>query len=199
MSTSKPNKTQDAARAALMIKGVEKHYANVASLTVAGASHTPAEIVASLQTFVDLRQGVNDARAALRSKVAVERTQSPALRKLMSALVTVVKGSFGTSPDALADFGLAPNKARTPLTVEQKAAAAAKSKATRAARHTMGPKQRSEVKGTVTGVVVTPVTSTPATPAPSTSGTATAPAAASTATSGAPVQGASATSPASHA
>jgi hypothetical protein len=181
-----------------MIVGIKKHYANVASLTVAGVSHTPAEITASLQTFVDLRQSVNDARAALRSKVAAESAQSPALRSFMSALVTVVKGTLGPSPDVLADFGLVPNKVRTPLTIEQKAAAAAKRKSTRAARRTMGPKQRSEVKGDVTGVVVTPVTTPQATPAPSTSRNATAPAAAS-ATSGAPVQGAPATSSAPHA
>jgi hypothetical protein len=35
----------------------------------------------------------------------------------------------------------------------------AKRAATRAARHTMGPKQKKAVKGDVTGVVVTPVTS----------------------------------------
>jgi hypothetical protein len=43
---------------------------------------------------------------------------------------------------SLADFGLNPKKARTPLTIEEKAAAAAKRKATRAARHTMGSKQK---------------------------------------------------------
>ena len=60
----------------------------------------------------------------------------------------------------LADFGINP-KARAPLTVEAKAAAAAKRAATRAARHTMGSQQKKAIKGDVTGVLVTPITSTP--------------------------------------
>ena len=44
----------------------------------------------------------------------------------MAAFVAFVKATFGNSPDVLADFGLKPKKATTPLTVEQKAAAAAK-------------------------------------------------------------------------
>ena len=64
---------------------------------------------------------------------------------------------FGTQADVLADFGLAPEKARTPLTVEQKAAAAAKREATRVARGTKGAKAKKGIKGAVTGVVMTPV------------------------------------------
>jgi hypothetical protein len=66
--------------------------------------------------------------------------------------------AFGNQPDVLADFGLVPRKAPTPLTVEQKAAAAAKRKATRAARNTMGAVQKKKVVGTVTGVTITPIT-----------------------------------------
>jgi hypothetical protein len=67
-----------------------------------------------------------------------------------------VKAAHGTSPEALAAFGLHP-KARVPLTVEAQAAAIAKRAATRAARHTMGSRQKKAVKGDVTGVVVTPI------------------------------------------
>ena len=65
------------------------------------------------------------------------------------------KASYRNSPDVLADFGIT-SKARVAPTVESKAAAVAKRAATRAARHTMGPKQKEGVKGDVTGVVVTP-------------------------------------------
>jgi hypothetical protein len=57
----------------------------------------------------------------------------------------------------LADFGIS-TKTRTPLTVEQKAAAAAKRTATRAARGTKGAKQKKGIKGDVVGITVTPVT-----------------------------------------
>jgi hypothetical protein len=79
--------------------------------------------------------------------------------------VAVVKATWGTQPDVLADFGVPPKKARTPLTAQQKALAAAKRKSTRAARHTGGSKQKAAVKGNVTDIVITPVTA----PAPATS------------------------------
>jgi hypothetical protein len=46
-----------------------------------------------------------------------------------------------------------PRKAPAARTPEEKIAAAAKAKATRAARHTMGSKQKAKVKGTVTTIV----------------------------------------------
>jgi hypothetical protein len=67
-------------------------------------------------------------------------------------------GSPPHAPDILADFGLKAKKARTPLTVEQKAAVVAKNAATRLARGTKGATQKLGVTGAVTGVVVTPVT-----------------------------------------
>jgi hypothetical protein len=78
---------------------------------------------------------------------------APVIRDYQSYLVSLL----GNAPSTLADYGLAPRKVRAPLTSEQKAAAAAKSAATRAARHTMGTVQKKGVKGNVTGVVVTPI------------------------------------------
>jgi hypothetical protein len=169
-STTKVSKSRDVARATIMIAGIAKHYASTSSLMVDGASHTPAQLMASLQALVDMRKTVDDARAALMTRIETEKAQAPAARKLIAALVIVVKGSFGNSPDVLADFGVTPKKAPTPLTVEQKAAAAAKRSATRAARHTMGTKQRKGVKGQVTGISITTHTaSPPAAPSPATS------------------------------
>lgn len=84
----------------------------------------------------------------------------------MSAVIAFVRFNFGSDPEALADFGLKPPKARTPLTAEQKAAAAAKRKATREARGTKGPKAKKDIHGNVTAkLVVTPADpSTPAAP-----------------------------------
>jgi hypothetical protein len=119
-------------------------------------SFTPAQIAAKLQTLVNLRNDVDAAKATTKARLAAEKADMPALRTFMGAFVTYVKAVFGNQPEELADFGIHP-KARAPLTVEAKTAAAAKRKATRAARHTMGAKQKKSVKGAVTGIVVTPV------------------------------------------
>ena len=82
------------------------------------------------------------------------------MRAFLVAFVSFVRGTFGESPEVLADFGLLPKKVRKPLTVEQLAAAKAKRAATRKARGTTSKKQKLAVKGDVTGVVVTPITAT---------------------------------------
>jgi hypothetical protein len=163
-----------------LIAGTDKHLANLTQVMLAGGSFTPAQVTAQLQALVKLRTDVDAAKASTKAKIAAEKTDMPARRIFMDAVVSFVKAAFGNAPDVLADFGLHP-KARAPLTVEAKTAAAAKRKATRVARHTMGAKQKKGVKGAVTGIIVTPVTAaqpvatvpnSPSAPANSTAATA---------------------------
>jgi hypothetical protein len=159
LGTSK-NVTKEtrAALAASLAAGVVKRFPAGSSLTVGGATLTLTQIATELDGFSALRADVETARATLQGKIAAETAQAATMNAFISALVKVVRGSFGNQPAVLADFGLEPTKARTPLTSEQKVAAAAKSAATRAARGTTGSKAKKAIKGNVTGVTVTPVT-----------------------------------------
>src|ERR1019366_5257746 len=150
MSQMTTGKGTNTVLAKQLIAGAQKHFSAASSLTFGNATVTPAELEASVQTLVDLRAAVDDAKTATKAKIAAENAQGPPLRSRMAAFVAFVKASFGPTPDVLADFGLKPKKAPTPLTIEQKAAAAAKRAATRAARRTMGAKQKKAVKGTIT-------------------------------------------------
>jgi hypothetical protein len=150
-------KSSKAALAESLIAGTKLHFANVTSLAFDSATFTPAQIETAFQTLIDLRTAVEAAQAAAATKVAAEGNQAPAVLGLMTAYVAFVRNTFAKSPDVLADFGLKPKKARAPMTAVAKAAAAAKREATRAARNTMGSQQKKTVKGTVTGVTVTPV------------------------------------------
>jgi hypothetical protein len=151
----------------------------VASLTLASVVYTPAQITSALQTLVTLHGAVDTAKSVWKAKLAAVAAQAPALLSLMAALKSYVALTYSESPDVLADFGLPPKTVKTPLTTEQQAAAVAKRQATRAARGTKGSKAKLEVKGNVTGVVVTavtaasPVASSAAPSAPATSGSAT--------------------------
>jgi hypothetical protein len=166
MATKLDNKSQVVTSAKQLIAGATKYLTGTTPVVLLGTSVTPAEITAQLQSLVNLRADVDAAKAATKAKIAAEAAASPSLRALRSAFVTYVKAAYGSSPDVLADFGIQP-KPRAPLTVEAKAAAVAKRASTRAARHTLGSKQKEEIKGDVTGVVVTPVTaSAVAAPAP---------------------------------
>jgi hypothetical protein len=147
---SNTGKSNEVSRVKQLITGTKQHYPNGSqSLTVGGLSRTVNEFTALLQSFVDLREAVDTAKAVSKAKIEAERAQAPSLRGFISTFVTFVKGTFGNSPETLADFGIAPPKVRRPLTAEQKAAATLKRKATRAQRHTMGKNQRKAVKGSV--------------------------------------------------
>ena len=162
----KDSKGQVAAAAKQLIAGAEKHLTSTTQVSLLGSSYTPAQVTSTLQSLVTLRSDVDASKASTKAKIANEATQMPALRAYMSAFEAYVKAAFGSSPDVLADFGIIP-KARAPLTVEAKAAAAAKRASTRAARHTMGTKQKKAIKGDVTGVTLTPITA----PAPAVTAT----------------------------
>jgi hypothetical protein len=118
---------------------------------------TPAELTQRLQTLVTLRAAVNAAKATTKANLVTEASQTTPIVGLMTEFSAYLRVIYSKSPDVLADFGLKPRKPNTPLTVQAKAAAAAKRKATRAARHTMGKVQKQDVLGDVVGVTVTPV------------------------------------------
>jgi hypothetical protein len=158
MGTNTKSQVVDLAKQ--LIAGTEKRLAKGMQVPLVGSSFTPDQITSELQSVVNLRTDVDAAKATAKAKIAAETAQMPALRTFISAYVSFVRAAYGTSPDALADFGINP-KPRAQLTAEAKPAAAAKRKAIRAARHTMGSKQKLGVKGDVTGITVTPITATP--------------------------------------
>jgi hypothetical protein len=155
--------TDTAARVKQLILGTKKHYPNEGDkLTVGGATFTVSALTKVMQDFVDQREAVEASKATTRANVENERNQAPSRLAVIRAFETVVRGTFGNSADVLAEFGLAPRKARAPLTAEKVAAAAAKRLATREARHTMGKNQKKSVKGAVKAtLVVTPLGGSP--------------------------------------
>jgi hypothetical protein len=85
--------------------------------------------------------------------------RDPELAKFFDDYVAFVRVTIGAHADALVDFGLTTPKTRAPLTAEQKAVAAAKRKATRAARGTKSKKAKQSVHGSVDAkLIVTPTT-----------------------------------------
>jgi hypothetical protein len=162
VTTNTNDRNGKANEVAQIIAGAKKHFANpAAQVTIDGASTTIGEALAKMQTFVDNRAAVVTAQASAHEKVVTERAQAPAVLAFVDAFMAFVRVNLGQSPTALADFGKSPPKRRTPLTAEQNAIAAAKRRATREARGTMGPKQKKKVKGNVSAeLVVTPTPST---------------------------------------
>jgi len=165
--TNKNTKASLEQRIRGLIAGTQKHAPN-GSLTLGSATYTTPALVQLLTSLGDALDAVDAAKAsweeALKNEVDLQAKVEPVIRDY-EAWVAV---TFGGSPSTLADYGVTPRKVPTPLTAEQKASAAAKRKATRQARNTMGSQQKKKVKGTVpTTAPVTPPTATPpAAPSP---------------------------------
>jgi hypothetical protein len=163
-TTLKPTKAASLARMQAFVAGTQKHFP--------GQSITLGNTVLTADALVQLFTSLASAITALDTAQASAKDAGTALRGI-EAKVAPVAGdykrflltTFGTAAQSLADFGLQPPKARTPMTTEQKAAAKAKAAATRAARGTTSKKQKLAVTGNVTGVQITPIT-VPAAPPP---------------------------------
>src|SRR5260370_27679020 len=143
--------------------GLTKHRQALAALMIGGASHTVDDILAILQTRLAAANAAQSTRATWQSAVKADRDERVKTKTFVSGLRQALQVAFAGSIDALADFGLAPRKQRV-VTPEKKAPAAAKAKATRIARHTVGPKKKLAIKGTVPQAA--PATSPAAAPAP---------------------------------
>ncbi len=166
MSSSTSRATATAlAQVQALIAGTQKHFAS-ANFTLVGTAYTSATLVTTLTSLANALSAVLSAHAGVKAALTALAKVNATVGPVEQAYRRCVLAAFASAPQELADFGVPAPKARTPRTSAQNAAAAAKAKATRAARGTTSKKKKLAVKGDVTGVSITPVT-TPAAPAPS--------------------------------
>ncbi len=153
---SNTNKTTVVARIKQAIVGVNKYLGAQPSLLLGGVQFTPAALVALFQSFVALDDAVMTAKGKARDLMQQQRILRAQILGVLKALHALVNGTYGDrAAEILGDFGFAPAKA--PKTkVKVKAAALDKSLATRAARHTMGTKQKKAVTGTPVAAATPP-------------------------------------------
>jgi hypothetical protein len=162
----KPNKAAALASLSSIIAGTQKHTPN-GSLTFGNATYAATTLVQTLQSLLDAMAAHDAAVAKAKDLLLARRDTNAQVGPVHRAYRRYLIATYGDATETLADYGLKPLKARAPLTVEQKAAAAAQAEATRKARGTKGKKQKAAIKGTVTKPATT-VATPPAAPAPAT-------------------------------
>ena len=109
------SKNAKAAAVTNLITGAKKLFTNGAQVVaLEGKSMTVDNATAGLQTFVDNRAATVAAQATAKTRVAAENAQAPALLALIGAFEAFVRLTVGNDAAALAGFGLAPAKVRTP-------------------------------------------------------------------------------------
>jgi hypothetical protein len=143
-----------------LIAGTQKHASSTTSVTLGGKAYAAPALVQLLQSLADAIDATATARAGWQESLAKEKALHASVLPVVEGYREWIAVTYAGSPTLLADYGVSPPKVRTPLTAEQKAAAAVKRQATRKARGTLGSVQKKGVKGDVVGITVTPVTST---------------------------------------
>jgi hypothetical protein len=115
-------------------------------VAVNGRKHTHAEVVAVYQRSVDARAKVARLRAQIAEALDEVGDADAARAEVDRALKAWARGEFGVESLEANDFGF-PAPKRAVLTVEQKARAVERGRATRKARGTMGRRQKQAIRG----------------------------------------------------
>jgi hypothetical protein len=145
--------------------GIKKNLATF-TFIVAAKRYTGPEALAFVQKVLGFAEGVAMAHASLTKALMDEKTFLAINGKTLKALRDMIRLMYGDGDaTVLAEFKIEPRKVRKQMTNETLLLRAAKSRATRAKRRTMGKRQKARIKGDVTGVVIEPVIS--GAPAPS--------------------------------
>ena len=160
-----------------LIAGLQQNYQPGDVFDLPMGQMTRDQIIAEFQTFVNAAEATRSSNQAWRQDVQAERAAELAAAPVRTSVKAVLVGRYGKSSTQLLNYGIPPAKVPTVKSPAVKAAALAKSEATRAARGTKGSVQKQSITGNVTGVVITPVTAGAPVPV-------TAPAAGSNAASG---------------
>jgi hypothetical protein len=167
MNNHIPTKKNEVANDQLLISGIQKHFAS-GSIILNGTSYTGPALVSAVQARLSAVNATIAAKATWQAAVKAEDEELLTSQSFLNALRKSLYTMF-TDINDLADFGLKPHK-KPALTPAERVVAAAKAKATREARHTMGAVQKKAIKGTAappaTGASsgsspVTPVASAP--------------------------------------
>ena len=147
MSSTKEVRTKQdlLARDQGLIVGFPKRLAS-AQILVDGTTYTASSAVALLQSRVAAVTLVVTQKAAYQAAVKAADVAVSTTAATVSGLVEAIYVAFGDDPAALADFNLPARKKPGAMTPAARLAATAKAKATRAARHTMGPKQKLRIQ-----------------------------------------------------
>jgi hypothetical protein len=155
VSKSKEKKVAVVGRDKAIADGIQKHLQGVSSLNLDGSAYSPADLVKLILSRATQVAAVAAAHDTWIKAVVAERALNTKLTPLIRGLRQYVLNAFGSASTVPADFGftITPKKVLTP---DEEVARAAKAKATRAARHTMGKVQKKKVTGATAATAAAP-------------------------------------------
>jgi hypothetical protein len=117
------------------------------SIVIEGQIVAVSTLVTELQGYATVYQAVEDAEQVYKKAMAARDAIARGAQGRRDAIRASIKGTFGRMNPDLEAYGISTDKEQRALTAEEEVAKVAKAKATRAARHTMGKRQRQAIKG----------------------------------------------------
>src|ERR1700682_4681452 len=132
-------------RARQMKTGLQQHLPANTTLVIKGVAYTQAQLVQAMQEAERLYAEVRDARAALRQKLLDRQAKVRPLAELHADLALALRGYFGRTSAKLDVLGVRTGP-RSSRSSRANTLAQAKARLTRAARHTMGRKQKLAIR-----------------------------------------------------
>jgi hypothetical protein len=148
INTPKNNRLDRMTADQKLADGLTQHASRITSFLIDGTEVTTNDLMTILQGRILASKTSESSRATWQSAVKAEAVERAQTKTAISGLKQSLIVAFGREIDTLADFGLTPRRPRV-VTPEVQVAAVAKAKATRAARHTMGKRQKAAIKGAV--------------------------------------------------
>ena len=116
------------------------------TVDVGGKTYTVDELVKKLQSYQALFIGPRETRASLRQMVADREAATPEVVGFLSDLGAGFVGVLGRKNPELDKLGYPPRKENRKLTAEELLHRSEKARLTRELRHTLGPRQKEQLK-----------------------------------------------------
>ncbi|MHB1846289.1 MAG: hypothetical protein ACYCWW_15810 [Deltaproteobacteria bacterium] len=130
----------------LLKQGVDSVIPSKSSVMVGGQSYTQAQLSSKLASAIAIFQAVVDSHNQLKAAVLARAAAVPGLKLQYADIKKAIEAQLGSGSPVLVQFGIHAPKPKAKLTAAQLALRAAKASLTRAARHTLGRKQKLEIK-----------------------------------------------------
>jgi hypothetical protein len=147
MGNQKFNKVERVERNATISTGL-RAWCPKDSIPVNGKRIKAVDLAKAFDAASEAEKKVITARAVYLKAVEEAKLADETIKPMIQPIKGYVMNTFGERSDAAASFGFSPRKS-TKTTVEVRAEAAVKLRATRAARGTMGSRQKASVHGHV--------------------------------------------------
>lgn len=137
-----------------LIAGLTKSMpASIPTLLVAGVTMPIADVATKAREVEKPWKDSRSAQATIRAVMQSRPRDEELALAFLNDVKVALAAALGRESEKLTDFGFRPQKRRPQMTAEQKILRAAKAKMTRALRHTMGARQKAELKATETPTV----------------------------------------------